>query len=206
LQVNDIAVVGMAKGDDRPARAFRELADHVIEHEAFLAAFAYKREKSRLLGRSSSKRPPTDDKQLALPMPPVPRKAPGVAKVASVAANEKSGPMLPAPAPMKKTASRRKPRRKSANAGDARLAAAVDAVARAAATSPSANLSKKFVCRSLESFDGFCTTGAGSWLGCTNYPTMIRKFADLSREFEITEHRNGGINLVYRGPDATPSP
>jgi hypothetical protein len=79
-------------------------------------------------------------------------------------------------------------------------------LAKAAASSPSASLSRKFVCRALEAFNGFAMTGADPWLGCKNYATMIGKFAAISPAFEIAQNRNGGVNLVYRGPDAAPSP
>lgn len=43
LQLSDYTVGGMAAGQDRPAKAYRRLADFVIEKEAFEQAFKYER-------------------------------------------------------------------------------------------------------------------------------------------------------------------
>ena len=51
LQLQDIAIAGMAFGQDRPAKAYRALVDHVLEKEIFeRAAFSYTRERRGWFG------------------------------------------------------------------------------------------------------------------------------------------------------------
>lgn len=67
LQLNDYEVGGMAAGQDRPAKAYRRLADFVIEKEAFEQAFAYERpQRGWFSGLSRSRLP-------AAPSSPVPQ-------------------------------------------------------------------------------------------------------------------------------------
>lgn len=57
LQVNDLDVVGMAAGQDRPAKAYRQLADCVIEREDLERAFSYQRPKRNWLGLRARPKP-----------------------------------------------------------------------------------------------------------------------------------------------------
>jgi hypothetical protein len=164
LQVRDISVCGMAFGQDRPAKAFRRLADLVIEKEQFDAALTYMRPKRRLFGREAAPRaqPPQPQTQAASPAPP-----------------------------------QASPRRAERAHFDLERAAAV--AAQAAASAPSAYLSKRFVTRALENFDGFRVTGAHPWLGCGSYQGMIERFAKLNSTLSVGRVASGALALLYRG-------
>lgn len=167
LQVKDLSVGGMAFGQDRPAKAFRRLADFVIEKEAFEGAFRYVRPKRGLFGLKPQEQAPAPVAPAARP-PRAPRSAPAAAA------------------------------RPAARPGfDLKGAARV--AAEAAASAPSAYLSKRFVTRALERFDGFTVRGGGAWLGCGSYEAMINKFAALDPKLTVGRVASGALALIYRG-------
>lgn len=182
LQVFEIDVVGMAHGGERPARAFRELADLVIEFEDFKAAFAYERPKrASWLNLGNAK--PAVKAKASTPPPATrtPAKA-APAKTVKPAASKPKAP--PAKAPLKA-------------AFDFKAAAAL--VVKAAALSPSAQLSKVFVTRALKPFEGFSADGRRAWLGCVNYPAMITQLAAADPRLNLYRTQNGGLVLIYKG-------
>lgn len=174
LQVKDISVGGMAFGQDRPAKAFRRLADHVIEKEEFEAATRYVRTKRRLFEASAP---------APAPKPP----ALGPAKpVATAPKPPPSKPLSPAPA-------------RRGHKPEFNLKRAASIAAEAAASAPSAYLSKRFVTRALENFDGFRLTGSFPWLGCGSYQGMIERFAELNPSLSVARVASGALALIYRG-------
>jgi len=181
LQVKDIAVGGMAFGQDKPAKAYRRLVDHVIEKEEFDIAMRYVRPKRGMFGGT------IEQEQEKLPE----RKAkPAKPKAATPAAKAAA----PAKAPAKPAA----PRQRSARpVFDLEKAAAV--CAEAAQSAPSAYLSKRFVTRALESFEGFGVTGSYPWLGCGSYEQMIERFAKLNPKLSVGRVASGALALIYRG-------
>lgn len=168
LQVKDLSVGGMAFGQDRPAKAFRRLADFVIEKEAFEGAFRYVRPKRGLFGLVQQEQAPAP---IVAPARPSERRAP------------RAMPQTERPA---------------AKPGfDLKGAARV--AAEAAASAPSAYLSKRFVTRALERFDGFTVRGGSPWLGCGSYEGMINKFAALDPKLTVGRVASGALALIYRG-------
>jgi hypothetical protein len=175
LQVKDIAVGGMAFGQDRPAKAYRRLVDHVIEKEEFDVALRYVRPKPRLFGRAEPQ---------SLPPPAAPT---------AVAPNSQRATSAP-----RSTPPRPPPARASAKPHfDLKAAAAI--CAEAASQAPSAYLSKRFVTRALESFEGFRVNGPYAWLGCGSYQAMIERFAQLNPELSVGRVASGALALIYKG-------
>jgi uncharacterized LabA/DUF88 family protein len=180
LQVKDISVGGMAFGDDRPAKAFRRLVDHVIEKEEFDVALRYVRPKRSFLGgtieQPQEDLPPRPVKPSRSAAPPPPR----------VAAAKPAAPTKPAPRP-----------RNVKPVFDLERAATL--CAEAAASAPSAYLSKRFVTRALEGFDGFALTGPYPWLGCGSYEAMLQRFAKINPTLSVGRVASGALALIYQG-------
>lgn len=164
LQVKEIAVGGMAYGQDRPAKAFRRLVDHVIEKEEFDVAMRYVRPKRGLFGA------PIEQEQA-----PLPARKPSAAPT----------PRAPAPS------------RAAKPEFDLKRAAAL--AAEAAASAPSAYLSKRFVTSTLKDFEGFELTGSRCWLGCGSYEGMINRFAKINPSLSVGRVASGALALIYRG-------
>lgn len=170
LQLQDLEVAGMAAGTDRPAKAYRQFADYVIEKEAFEQAFAYTRPPRRLFGLLPGKR---------APMLQPPRPAAAVAP----------------PAPKQEGK-----RKRRAGTPRFDLEGAARVAAEAAAQAPSSFLSKRFVSQALAKFEGFSTVAPNPWLGCGTYPAMIEKFAQLNPSLQVERQQNGALVLVCKGP------
>jgi hypothetical protein len=176
LQVKDISVGGMAFGQDRPAKAFRKLADHVIEKEQLDAAMRYVRPRRGLFASEA---------------PPQPLSPPALAQ---------AQPQASPPKPQQRgTPARAGAQRAERPHFDLERAAAL--AAEAAASAPSAYLSKRFVTRALENFEGFRVTGAHPWLGCGSYQGMIERFAKLDPALSVGRVASGALALIYRGAD-----
>jgi hypothetical protein len=182
LQVKDISVGGMAFGQDRPAKAFRRLVDHVIEKEEFDIAMRYVRPKRGMFGTT------IEQEQEALPE----RKAKAAKPKAAVPAPRAAAPAK-APAP-KQAAPRQRAARPVFD-----LEKAATRCAEAAQSAPSAYLSKRFVTRALEGFEGFGVTGAYPWLGCGSYEQMIERFAKINPKLSVGRVASGALALIYRG-------
>lgn len=181
LQVKEISVVGMAYGQDRPAKAFRRLADHVIEKEEFDVAMRYLRPKPRLFGKAAPAELAPPPAAARPPRPPPPKPAP-----------------KPAPAAPK---AQSKPAARGARPSfDLKSAAAL--AVEAAASAPSAYLSKRFVTRALEKVPNFQVTGSYPWLGCGTYQAMIEKFAQLEPKLSVGRVATGALALIYRGGES----
>lgn len=174
LQVKDIDVGGMAYGQDRPAKAFRRLVDHVIEKEEFDIAMRYVRPKRGLFGAA------IEQPQEALPERQVRASAP-----------------KPPPATPPRHAQQPARARPSKPVFDLKAAAAL--AAETAASAPSAYISKRFVSRALEKFDGFEIRGANAWLGCGSYEAMIDRFAQINPKLSVGRVASGALALIYRG-------
>lgn len=172
LQVKDIEVVGMAYGQDRPAKAFRRLVDRVIEKEEFDIAMRYVRPKRGFFGGA------IEQQQEQLPERPAPR----------AQAPKPPAPRQPAPP------QRDRPVRPTFD-----LNAAASLAAEAAASAPSAYLSKRFVTRALEKVEGFSTKGGDPWLGCGSYELMIERFAKINPKLSVGRVASGALALIYRG-------
>jgi NYN domain len=67
LQLNELDVVGMAAGQDRPAKAYRQLADRVIEREDLERAFSYERPKRGWFGLRVKPKPQPSAAPIAAP-------------------------------------------------------------------------------------------------------------------------------------------
>lgn len=173
LQVKDIDVVGMAYGQDRPAKAFRRLVDRVIEKEEFDIAMRYVRPKRGLFGGA------IEQPQEALPDRPAPRA---------------SATPKPAPASRQPQAQRARPSKPVFD-----LKSAATLAAEAAASAPSAYISKRFVSRALAKVEGFEVRGPNAWLGCGSYEAMIDQFAKINPKLSVGRVASGALALIYKG-------
>lgn len=185
LQVKEIDVGGMAFGQDRPAKAFRRLVDHVIEKEEFDVALRYVRPKRGMFGQVIEQE-----------QAPLPERAP---RNTAVRPAEKTAPPPPSPRPRPQQTAAAAPARTRTPKQSFDLKQAADLCANAAASSPSAYLSKRFVIRALEKFEGFVVVGRGPWLGCGSYERMIESFAKLNPSLSVGRVASGALALIYKG-------